>query len=193
MAPREAAILRKGKTKRGLNLQRVINLMATGMQIIDTARNGTKACDHCQKGRGPFAECVVVEGFAAGACGNCHWNSEGSRCDSHPSKANAPAGTPAKKSRKHKVETPATVEKPARKKRPKRHAEEPAEQPANPHVGGYSAVPFAAAAPFYMTIPISRNTTAAEFRRMAGAYTHAAAQCMEFADMVEQAGEHGGQ
>ena len=37
-------------------------------------------CEHCEKGYGPFTECVVVAGQIGGSCSNCHYNSEGNRC-----------------------------------------------------------------------------------------------------------------
>ncbi|KAG9241380.1 hypothetical protein BJ878DRAFT_393841, partial [Calycina marina] len=38
------------------------------------------ACCRCQESRGPFKECVVVEGMLKGSCVNCHYNAGGSRC-----------------------------------------------------------------------------------------------------------------
>jgi hypothetical protein len=75
MNPYRTATLREGKAKNQLNLTRGINLKAIGIQIVCTACI-VGACDTCKKGSGPFTTCCVLEGFAAGSCANCHWNSD---------------------------------------------------------------------------------------------------------------------
>ncbi|CBF82190.1 hypothetical protein AN5277.2 [Aspergillus nidulans FGSC A4] len=43
-----------------------------------------KPCTHCHiKESGPFEGCIVVAGRFQGACANCHFGSEGKRCDFH--------------------------------------------------------------------------------------------------------------
>ncbi|KAH8815123.1 hypothetical protein F5884DRAFT_851622 [Xylogone sp. PMI_703] len=40
-------------------------------------------CTHCANGSGVWTECVSVAGYLNGACTNCHYGSEGSRCSFH--------------------------------------------------------------------------------------------------------------
>lgn len=47
---------------------------ATGPQVVPE-----QACNHCQRGHGLFASCVIVPGRLFD-CANCHWAGQGHRC-----------------------------------------------------------------------------------------------------------------
>lgn len=69
------------RARASVNLLPVINREAALGQ-----RRGmlaTVACEGCAGGGGPFAECVVVLDYFAGACCNCHYEGRQSSC--HPS------------------------------------------------------------------------------------------------------------
>lgn len=42
-----------------------------------------RACRNCQKGHGPWKECVIIEGQLYGSCTNCWYNASGVRCTFH--------------------------------------------------------------------------------------------------------------
>lgn len=77
--------LRPKKTLRGLELGKA-NLEASLGQVRGHPPV-SGFCSRCVFGRcwmkGPFAECIVVPGFFAGACCNCRYNRDGSGCDFH--------------------------------------------------------------------------------------------------------------
>ncbi|KAE9372293.1 hypothetical protein N431DRAFT_536050 [Stipitochalara longipes BDJ] len=50
-----------------------------------------KACYECSKGRGPFTLCCVIEGMFKGACGNCQYGGNASRCSFYRDYQNAVA------------------------------------------------------------------------------------------------------
>jgi hypothetical protein len=51
------------------------------MQATGEAREQEQQCEHCAKGCGPFAKCVTSTKAAYGACANCHYRSQGARCE----------------------------------------------------------------------------------------------------------------
>ena len=71
--------LRPGKVLRGLAKGQA-NLESVLGQQRGEVKGGPDACHHCQLSRGPFEECVTVDGMLNQSCTNCHYNSEGSRC-----------------------------------------------------------------------------------------------------------------
>lgn len=44
------------------------------------------ACEHCQRQRGVWIGCVIVPGYFRGACANCHYMGQGTRCSLRPGK-----------------------------------------------------------------------------------------------------------
>lgn len=52
-------------------------------------RNGALACLDCKRGRGPFAQCVILKGYLKGSCSNCHYSAEGARCSLRSSEQQA--------------------------------------------------------------------------------------------------------
>lgn len=81
----QPCIMRSGRT---INWDRPVNVEAVLIQI--TGSGVYPECSHCAKKLGPFEGCITAAGIANGSCGNCHYNSEGTRCDLHKA-------TPAKK------------------------------------------------------------------------------------------------
>lgn len=45
-------------------------------------------CDHCNRQRGIWVGCVVVPGYFRGACANCHYMGQGTRCSLRPGRLN---------------------------------------------------------------------------------------------------------
>jgi hypothetical protein len=84
------AIVRKGRI-RGESLRhgRVLRKLAEGTTNLEATLAYTRGvlqeeeCTHCAKGSGPFTSCVVMPGFFKGACTNCHYNDNASRCTLH--------------------------------------------------------------------------------------------------------------
>ncbi|KAH0608365.1 uncharacterized protein H6S33_001499 [Morchella sextelata] len=70
------------KEDRGLNMARPVNVEA----ILGYSRGelSESVCDCCTDGKGPFIECVTVQGMFAGSCTNCHYNSQGKYCNFRP-------------------------------------------------------------------------------------------------------------
>ena len=54
---------------------------AAALQMVGIMQK--KQCDHCKKGLGPFRGCVVLTGFARGACANCRYSSIQLTCNYH--------------------------------------------------------------------------------------------------------------
>ncbi len=51
-------------------------------------RVSSTGCKSCARNIGPFAECVILVGWFAGACCNCYYNTRGNECFPRcPSKA----------------------------------------------------------------------------------------------------------
>ncbi len=71
----------QGGIPKQIKLGRAVNVEAALIQTCGTLAE--KQCQHCKKGSGPFEGCFTVDGIASGACGNCHYNSEGQRCTFH--------------------------------------------------------------------------------------------------------------
>ncbi|DAA73952.1 TPA_exp: Uncharacterized protein A8136_3938 [Trichophyton benhamiae CBS 112371] len=61
-----------------LNLARAINRESIIMQL--RGHPASAACEHCNKGAGPFIECIVMKDTFSGSCANCHFNDLGTRC-----------------------------------------------------------------------------------------------------------------
>lgn len=78
--PKGVAILRPDKQVNLTSSKRTQNLEAIGIQI--TGRLDDRGpCTACSEGKGHFVDCFTLgEGIAMGACGNCHYNSKGSKC-----------------------------------------------------------------------------------------------------------------
>lgn len=59
---------------------RVINVESALVQTMGT--EPFEACMSCQRGHGPWSNCVKVRGLAREitACSNCHWTGNISRC-----------------------------------------------------------------------------------------------------------------
>ncbi|KAH0613058.1 uncharacterized protein H6S33_009438 [Morchella sextelata] len=70
------------KEDRGLNMARPVNVEA----ILGYSRGelAEAVCDCCTDSKGPFIECVTVQGMFAGSCTNCHYNSQGKYCNFRP-------------------------------------------------------------------------------------------------------------
>lgn len=72
------------KPNKVINWARAVNREAGLIQI--TGDKKTTPCNFCAKGAGPFEGCFTAgNDIAQGACGNCHYNSEGRRCTFHTS------------------------------------------------------------------------------------------------------------
>ena len=41
---------------------------------------------HCERGDGPWDQCIIVPGFFGGSCANCHYGGEGTHCSFHAGK-----------------------------------------------------------------------------------------------------------
>ncbi|KAH6969682.1 hypothetical protein DER45DRAFT_608392 [Fusarium avenaceum] len=78
--------LREVKQRRpemGLNMTRRSNVEAflgqlTGVSVV-------RPCKNCNKGHGPWNECIIYDGQMCGSCTNCWFNASGSRCTFHES------------------------------------------------------------------------------------------------------------
>lgn len=70
--------------KRKLLLYRQSNREAYLAQSV--GRLSAAPCGHCEKEKGPWDQCVVVDGFLVGSCANCHYGGEGTRCSLRLSK-----------------------------------------------------------------------------------------------------------
>lgn len=44
----------------------------------------SEACDHCERGAGPFNQCVTVPDLLNGGCSNCHYMDRAYRCSLTP-------------------------------------------------------------------------------------------------------------
>lgn len=86
-------------------------------------------CENCRRGTGPFEDGCFTGGasIAHGACGNCHYNSEGKRCTYHSSKQQEEA---AKESAKESAKSAKRDRK--RKRAMQREEEEDSDSPASP-------------------------------------------------------------
>jgi hypothetical protein len=75
-APLRVPQIREGRgpthTKRNLNLE------ADLCQKSGTVRE--PGCTRCNKGAGPWTECVTVDGFLQESCANCHYSGAGPDC-----------------------------------------------------------------------------------------------------------------
>lgn len=40
-------------------------------------------CTSCVEGKGPFLQCVALDGYLDGACCNCHWENNGASCSKY--------------------------------------------------------------------------------------------------------------
>jgi hypothetical protein len=76
MAIRREPVLRPEASE--INWARVVNKEAVAAQVAGEVNEFP--CRHCDRGNGPFTECVSVYGFLNGSCANCHYNSSGRRC-----------------------------------------------------------------------------------------------------------------
>ncbi|KAL2134194.1 hypothetical protein VTI74DRAFT_815 [Chaetomium olivicolor] len=71
-----------GEGYRELNWKRAANLEAFLMQIM--GNEAEELCQSCEKGNGPFKGCILSPTSCGnGACANCHYNSESTRCTFH--------------------------------------------------------------------------------------------------------------
>lgn len=76
--------LREVKQRRpemALNMTRRSNVEAflgqlTGVSVV-------RPCKNCNKGHGPWNECIIYDGQMCGSCTNCWFNASGSRCTFH--------------------------------------------------------------------------------------------------------------
>ena len=68
--------LRPGRA--GLNFNLIKNQQAALGQICGDL--ALAACRRCAEGKGPFVECVAVQGRFSRSCCNCHYSSQGLRC-----------------------------------------------------------------------------------------------------------------
>jgi hypothetical protein len=64
-----------------LNMTRRSNVEAflgqlTGVSVV-------RPCKNCNKGHGPWNECIIYDGQMCGSCTNCWFNASGSRCTFH--------------------------------------------------------------------------------------------------------------
>ncbi|RHZ63994.1 DUF3716 domain-containing protein [Aspergillus thermomutatus] len=66
------------------NLGRFVNWEALQVQCIGAVT--ASPCEHCRRGYGPWAQCVMLQGYLRGSCANCHYNSDGARCSFRPPK-----------------------------------------------------------------------------------------------------------
>jgi hypothetical protein len=66
---------------RTLNVERRANYEALLIQA--TGELPEQECERCVSGWGPFTECVTSPIAGNGACGNCHYNSQGTKCGYH--------------------------------------------------------------------------------------------------------------
>ncbi|KAH8805639.1 hypothetical protein F5884DRAFT_755205 [Xylogone sp. PMI_703] len=89
LTPVRDATVRKGRT---LYTGRKSNMEAylahLGGQV------NSPACENCTRSRGLWHECVFAEGHLKGACTNCHYNNQGSRCSFRLNKARAGHSVP---------------------------------------------------------------------------------------------------
>ena len=63
-----------------INIFQIYNSEAALAYTRGQVRESISACQSCLRGNGPFAKCVVIQGYMKGSCSNCHYNSERSRC-----------------------------------------------------------------------------------------------------------------
>lgn len=64
------------------NLTKDINVQALCVQIIGFVSE--RQCGHCSRGHGNFDRCIRLEGWTAmGACANCCFNNDPTRCNFH--------------------------------------------------------------------------------------------------------------
>ncbi|KAK4615839.1 hypothetical protein CLAFUW4_10527 [Fulvia fulva] len=66
-------IFRKRYLQRTFNAECPKMRRAAALQMVGMMQK--KKCDHCTRGLGPFRGCVVLTGFARGACANCLYSS----------------------------------------------------------------------------------------------------------------------
>ncbi|KAI5301678.1 hypothetical protein KEM56_001473, partial [Ascosphaera pollenicola] len=57
--------------------------MAKLDHVIRRRCDTDQPCTHCQNDDGPFVSCKVLPEFGYGACANCQWLGNGSRCSMH--------------------------------------------------------------------------------------------------------------
>ncbi|KAF4510280.1 hypothetical protein G6O67_002180 [Ophiocordyceps sinensis] len=48
-----------------------------------TGQVAARPCKNCQRGHGPWTQCVIYDGQMCGSCSNCWFNASGSRCTFH--------------------------------------------------------------------------------------------------------------
>jgi hypothetical protein len=74
--------LRKGKSAPGLEDTKDRPSYKEGglLFVLGQERFGTRRCEHCQKGNGPFDGCVVMKDFMNGCCANCRYDEYQNRC-----------------------------------------------------------------------------------------------------------------
>ncbi|KAM0197095.1 hypothetical protein ACHAPQ_002409 [Fusarium lateritium] len=78
--------LREVKQRRpnmDLNMTRRSNVEALLGQL--TGVSVVRSCKNCNKGHGPWNECIIYDGQMCGSCTNCWFNASGSRCTFHES------------------------------------------------------------------------------------------------------------
>ncbi|KAK3651298.1 Replication termination factor 2 [Elasticomyces elasticus] len=68
------------------------NMEAALTQMSGTELAGNDACEQCQNGNGPFTTCVVGGDLHNGACANCVYNSEASKCSFRKAKLTSANG-----------------------------------------------------------------------------------------------------
>lgn len=73
--------IKQRRPEMDLNMSRRSNVEAflgqlTGVSVV-------RPCKNCNKGHGPWNECIIYDGQMCGSCTNCWFNASGSRCTFH--------------------------------------------------------------------------------------------------------------
>ncbi|KAK5716801.1 hypothetical protein LTR17_016326 [Elasticomyces elasticus] len=77
---RKPVYFRGSFTSRTFNGSPYLNMEAALTQMSGDGLVGREACERCQTGCGPFTTCVVGRDLHKGACANCVYNSQASKC-----------------------------------------------------------------------------------------------------------------
>jgi hypothetical protein len=73
--------IKQRRPEMDLNMSRRSNVEALLGQL--TGVSVVRPCKNCNKGHGPWNECIIYDGQMCGSCTNCWFNASGSRCTFH--------------------------------------------------------------------------------------------------------------
>ncbi|KAK5739329.1 hypothetical protein LTR17_005435 [Elasticomyces elasticus] len=94
-AVRKPVYFRGTFTSRMFNGSPYSNMEAALTQMSGTELRGSDVCERCQNGCGPFTTCVVGSELHKGACANCVYNSQASKCSLRKANQTSATGQPS--------------------------------------------------------------------------------------------------